>query len=526
MNRVLLCLALVVSMIATSCSTGPKPTDVIPASSSFVASVDVVSLALKGGLQDMSSFNSFKMIQSGIDQQPEEVKGLINNILENPSETGLSFRDDIYVFLSGETKEDQYGHISMVIRDVEKFNGFINQVLSDENIPLQVVAEGEFNIIKADRDGVVIWNNENLIISAPLNYRSRGAVVENTKKLFALQPLEMITSVNSYNELTGDEKDFNYWISSNSLKYFDEFNTPSIAPVLKKLDGCAGIAHLDFKDGEVVIDTKVFVTDIVKETYLSKKDLKFDTKLYEYFPKENIIIIGSCIDTDLLEKHINADENMAEMAPAFQAQVGVDMHTALSTLGSSMMLSFSDVMISKGIYGRDNVMPELNLGVQLNKDQENKWILDLLTKSTRYDQDGYFVLNLSSDINIYFAVTDELFYVSNNEDNVRKAAGILASENTFASSDLANHFADTSGFIYVDLDYDHLSESAKAKIAREFDPIQMSFVNGDNALLKDMELVSDEPLEGTYTLHLKNNEENSFKQIINLIDKNLVTFIR
>ncbi|QZT38929.1 DUF4836 family protein [Halosquirtibacter xylanolyticus] len=525
-NRILMCLALVVSLFATSCSTGPNPTDVIPSTAAFVASVDITSLARKGELQDLKSMNCYKMIESGVEQQPEEVREFLNLILKDPTVTGISFKDNIYGYMVNKDVDAQYFNVAMVLGDAEKFTQFMSKTIEMEGATFQMETEGGFKRIKLRHNGVLIWDNQYLVLSIASNYPSRKGLLESATALFSLQQTERITALESYNTLSGDDKDMNYWMSADLLIDYVASNNRMMSPMMEPFKGCAGMVHVDFKDGEIVSDSKVYLTEAVKEKYVSSKKMKFNTELYDYFPKNNVAIIASAIDKDMIKKRLEEEKDVDQMDKMFQKQAGVDIQTALATLGNSMMISFSDLQITEGRYGRSNYIPELNLAVALNKDQENKWILDLLAKATRYDQDGYFVLKVTNDINAYFAITDELFYVTNNQKNVRTTVGLSTPEETFASSEIASRFEDTMAFIYLDLEYDHLPKSIKKMALEAFTTSQMSFVDGEYALLEDMQMRSTSPTTGSYTIHFKNKEENSFKQIINLVDNNFVNFMR
>lgn len=88
--------SLVVMM--TSCSKSEDYVSAIPSDAVAVAKIDLASLVQKSAVMNTPDIRD--QIDAAFEQMPENVQGKLNQIKENPDESGIDFRKPVYLALT------------------------------------------------------------------------------------------------------------------------------------------------------------------------------------------------------------------------------------------------------------------------------------------------------------------------------------------------------------------------------------------------------------------------------------------
>lgn len=508
------------ALLVTSCTMGPSATDTIPSNSQIVGSVDLMSLAKKGDLAHWEDLNSMKAVSSALDNESKELKEMWNEVLANPENTGIDLSKDVYFFMVNDNASEQYSGLTFLLKDEAKFRSLLEKLGKESNDALIIDQVNGHNVVKVSPEVIMSWNQTHFLVLAATNYVSRSILEEKSDRLLSLEKSNSVNDISSFKQFVKDSKDINIWLSGSSLKPFIS-KMPQYAGMAFSLDECAFTGYLDFKDGEITIDSKAYYSSQVIKDFNLDKDMVFDKDLFKTVPKDNFVMMGLTLDMDMFESSMKKESAFEMIDQQCQKQCGVDFSTALKSFNPSMLLTLSDVnQIEIGRYGRKSTMPELNLAMSLNSAEDHQWLKDLLAKHTQYSNNGYYQLTVSEGIDVYFDLNDHHLVITNSEHNIKIATG-KSTAPSFDDSKLVLHFQKTPYFIYLDADYNHFTESMKAVIENEFPPYQRDFISGDKAIFKDAEITMLDNTVGSLSIRMKDKDENSLKQIITLVDDNI-----
>lgn len=256
----LACLTAAAALIV-SCGDGADYRNVLPADSFVTMSVDAASLLKKSGTCDAASNPLLDRLKAELDKAEElsaEEKEYLFSLLENPAESGLDLKKELFLFMSADGADinnpEVGGGLLFPVGDKSKLDALIARI--NEKSGTETVTEAGVSVVKigeeSEASGVCAYND----IACLLYFKTDpcGVVEEKVRKLFAQKRAESLMGDKAVAARLAARNDVNMVVSYANLSAM--MNNPMLAampgygmmlgnPMVKQV--------LDAFDGDCVI---------------------------------------------------------------------------------------------------------------------------------------------------------------------------------------------------------------------------------------------------------------------------------
>ncbi len=256
-----------------------------------VLKVNTMSLA---GKLDFDKIENMKSYDDMVDQM-NEVGIDMSKLFKNPLKSGISLKDNIYLFTE---LNDEKLNIGMVfgISDPNNFKDFIDKFASDAN--LEYKTSDEIFIYTSEDDNntemSIVWNDDACVI-----YFGNEESLSKSKHLLNQESEESILSNESYVKSEDKGGDASLYINykninkviENEIENLDSYYPKKIKDFYKNIEGSTLV--LNFNKDHMSIDGVQFFKDENKTeefNILGEKGL--DSKAIEYISSNGKILMG------------------------------------------------------------------------------------------------------------------------------------------------------------------------------------------------------------------------------------------
>ena len=263
----------------------------IPKNAMTVLKVNTMSLA---GKLDFDKIENMKSYDDMVDQM-DEVGIDMSKLFKNPLKSGISLKDNIYLFTE---LNDEKLNIGMVfgISDPNNFKDFIDKFASDAN--LEYKTSDEIFIYTSEDDNntemSIVWNDDACVI-----YFGNEESLSKSKHLLNQESEESILSNESYVKSEDKGGDASLYINykninkviENEIENLDSYYPKKIKDFYKNIEGSTLV--LNFNKDHMSIDGVQFFKDENKTeefNILGEKGL--DSKAIEYISSNGKILMG------------------------------------------------------------------------------------------------------------------------------------------------------------------------------------------------------------------------------------------
>ena len=263
----------------------------IPKNAMTVLKVNTMSLA---GKLDFDKIENMKSYDDMVDQM-NEVGIDMSKLFKNPLKSGISLKDNIYLFTE---LNDEKLNIGMVfgISDPNNFKDFIDKFASDAN--LEYKTSDEIFIYTSEDDNntemSIVWNDDACVI-----YFGNEESLSKSKHLLNQESEESILSNESYVKSEDKGGDASLYINykninkviENEIENLDSYYPKKIKDFYKNIEGSTLV--LNFNKDHMSIDGVQFFKDENKTeefNILGEKGL--DSKAIEYISSNGKILMG------------------------------------------------------------------------------------------------------------------------------------------------------------------------------------------------------------------------------------------
>jgi len=272
MKRLPILFTLIAGILLVSCSQKtPEFVNSIPDDAIGVVSIHPMKLHTKGKI------NSFEAIK-------EEVKDEIwGQILENPLSSGLMLDEYVYLFATMEEDVPVIGFVAG-IRDMGKFEKTLGNIEEDGTV--DETDMGSYKLTQPDQQGVIAWNEEQMIVLASPDHEEFELDFWTTKLDWMFSPVkeESLVSMVDFKDFLGKMKDINFWLSADDLmKVVERFTEESFQDFPVKLHNNYTHMYCDFSNG---------VMNLTSETNLSEEVQK---------NLDEVLVLNPSLNQDLLK---------------------------------------------------------------------------------------------------------------------------------------------------------------------------------------------------------------------------------
>lgn len=289
-SRMLACLA-AVSMLVVSCGGGDDYRDLLPADSFMTMSVNPASLLEKSGCEDPAQNPFLIRLKSEIDASADlsaEEKEYVYGLLENPAESGIDVKKDLFVFTSMDGSDidnpDMRMGLLLPIGNKSKFDDFIARIneksgtRSESENGVSVVVIGE----QAGAGAVCAYNDAACVLYIMSN--ASDDIVGNVRQLFDQKRSESLMGNKNIAAQLSERNDMNMVMSYAGMSSL--MNNPmfSSMPMMDALKDITIAGSMNFEKGRIVSEAQILFKDKESEAKV--------TELYSYVKPQTGSLLG------------------------------------------------------------------------------------------------------------------------------------------------------------------------------------------------------------------------------------------
>ncbi len=250
-------LALVIMM--TSCSKiSDNYVSAIPSDAVFVAKINVASMVKKSAemsIPDIPDIRNIRdSIEAAIDNSPESVRAKLQEIKDNPDNSGIDFSKPIYFAVTSVSRS--HAMVVAAVKDRKKLEELFKTLGEDTDDPsanMKLVKRGAFCEVETVGDFCKSAFGDNSVV---ISFNFDGKSAEDAVSLLSRDAGESILSDNKFDQLLGDGSDFAMYYDYGSL--MKSVNT--LTGNRSKADifeGAIGTLSVNFEDGEILLKSKL-----------------------------------------------------------------------------------------------------------------------------------------------------------------------------------------------------------------------------------------------------------------------------
>jgi hypothetical protein len=506
-----------------SCSTNPPESlKVIPKDTGAVSVVDMYSLYKKGNLQDIEELSFFKTIRKEVRNEDKRIAKFIDDLMENPTSTGVDFTEDLFMFYVNEAEDEQYFCMSLDIANQEDFSKFIDELLDKSKIEYNLEKEALYKYILIENEVAIAWDNEKAVFLMAQNRDSRKNLDLEIETLFELKETKQITVNKQFTDFYKEKKDVSFWFSSNVLATMQQF---------KQMQQQLGVdisdnymtAHLNFDDEKIKLNTKLFLNDKLTEKMQKHNiwNVNFNTKTLDYLPKESLANTSVAVDLLAYYELMKSEENLDQLERLFKQNLGFGLEEFMGSFKGSVVLSladFKEVEDPNNNYGETTTLPIIGMVFDLNTDKYLKILLDQIPANSLQKRDGYYEVKMGSAYDAYLAFDKGFCLFTNDKKSIKafKDGGLNSS--SLANSDKAANFSNSGYYTFVNLDYNDYPKEIKKEINKMQSSKESDLFNTWSKFTKSMEMRMIDVSSAEFTLTTKSKGENSLHALLKVLD--------
>ncbi|HMT35042.1 MAG TPA: DUF4836 family protein [Chitinophagaceae bacterium] len=367
-----------------SCNKIPNHAKYIPKNALGVFAIDMDKLSKKLIWNVLTGSEIFDEMQKDI--KNEESKKAMKDF----SNIGIDPATTLYIFYTGNMKDENHPCLLAGMKDVSKFESFLSK-----NYPaITVVDNKEFKSCLIESKFILSWNKE-AAIATMINNRfsyetdSTGAEIvvpdmvneekdkNYLKELFALNSTNAITSNDNFKKLQNDGHDFSLWVNYEELyKQNKDLNTAELKAFIKDdyFRDAALATGFDFEKGAVDMEMDYYFSKELAAIYKKYSNENMDEKLVNSIPSKDIdLLVAYNLKPKMIEDFLK-EFKLDGLANLGLVAVGTSMETILSAFKGDMVFALTDMKLktkdttqNPDIYVSD--MPDFNLTYAMNVNQ-------------------------------------------------------------------------------------------------------------------------------------------------------------
>ncbi len=402
----LACLTAAAALIV-SCGGGADYRNVLPADSFVTMSVDAASLLKKSGTCDAASNPLLDRLKTELDKAEElsaEEKEYLFSLLENPAESGLDLKKELFLFMSADGADinnpEVGGGLLFPVGDKSKLDALIARI--NEKSGTETVTEAGVSVVKigeeSEASGVCAYND----IACLLYFKTDpcGVVEEKVRKLFAQKRAESLMGDKAVAARLAARNDVNMVVSYANLSAM--MNNPMLGamPMMDVLKGALVMGSANFEKGRIVSDAAVSYKDkaSVEKAAAFYAYVKPQTgDLLRYVPAGSLAALSYGLDGEKLYAMLAA-------MPGYGMMLGNPMvKQVLDAFDGDCVISFSGMT-------PDGRFPIASLLAQVNDPAVLQTVVtNLAGMPVQQTAEGEYVFN-SGDVSVLFGVKNKVLY--------------------------------------------------------------------------------------------------------------------
>lgn len=364
-------------LFLSSCSNSPENLKVIPEETNAVSVIDIYSIIKKGKLNEIAELKFFKTFKKEIRNENKKVSKIIDNLIEDPTMSGINFKTDIFAYYVNEANDEKFISFSAEIKNQEKFAEFIENVLDKLEIEFDIEKDKNYSYTLIGNEAVIGWDESKAVLLIAENYKSRENLDLEIETLMELKEKDQITANVEFNKFYKSKKDISIWFSTNLFKDSYEFKKIEKEIDLDITDNYIS-SYLNFEDNNISLLTQ-FTANSEIQKMMEENDVwnnSFNNQILKYFPKKHYATASISLNPMSYYNIIEQEDDFEKIQSEFERETELDLKDLFETIKGNAVYS---------LFGFENVeYTYMAYGYGFN---ENK--ADLLDKRYVISEAGY-----------------------------------------------------------------------------------------------------------------------------------------
>ncbi len=501
MKRIPIIIVIIAGVLLISCSQKtPEFVNSIPDDAVAVVSMHPMKIHTKGKI------NSFESIKEKV---KDEVFG---QILENPLSSGLMLNEYVYLFATMEEEAPVLGFVAG-IRDMGKFENILGKIEEDGSV--NDTDMGEYKYIQPDQEGIIAWNEEQVIILASPDHDQFELSFWTSRLDWMFSPVkeESIVSMVDFKNFQGKMKDINLWLSADDLKkVIERFSKENIPDIPLNLYNNYSHMYCEFSDG---------VMNITGETNFSEEVQKNIDEILVLNPNLNedmlkmapggdlLLAIATSMDLEKVQKLVEKinPPQLDGMGGKLEEATGITAETLLNAFTGEFTLSVN------ALEEEAMIPAEVFIGLGVKSDEIQKLLLEQVGSLVPVEEQGdFFVINIQGN-EIYSGIINNNWIITNVKGYKEKVKSGKVEE-SLLDSKFAD-FSDKSVGMYLNLDLDSYPEMVQEMINQNAE--QRTWIEQLTASL-DYIGMSGGDKQSLFTVKTNKSNENSLYTLLSIAE--------
>ena len=338
MKKIGFCIGIAVSFFLFACSGKTDYEKALPEDAALVASFDLNSIAVKGGLEGGQGQLTMQRLCNILKSSISGSDGLIDKIGEDPEESGLSFQNKLYVFVGARSSL-----VGMLMRTVNDRK--VEDLL--ELLREQGVCDGlhESDGCKWTVMGKVLvayTEDAFLVLASPDGRNARD--MQHTAAMLLRQEIEdSYAASDDFQCIQRAKGDITVWASMALLP--ERYTYPLTMGLSAELKGenVKALAVLNFEQGKLCCDIRSLTTDEVMSGVVDKyadATAPVAGRYLDVFPLNTFGWATAHVNGELLFKYLNENPTVHQY---FEHSImPLDFHAIFSAIRGDVSLAVTD----------------------------------------------------------------------------------------------------------------------------------------------------------------------------------------
>lgn len=410
-------------LLFVSCTDGSRYVLSLPDDAALVSAVNLKTLSQKAGLNDEKEKNIARKLKNVFRSDLEGSQGLVDKIIQDPSESGISFKDNIYFF----------------IREHAASAGILARVTNRGAVTDLLNTFHEQQVCSALRESggctwtvmgktLIAYSDIALVAMTPLQQGEAKDLQHQAERLLRQKEGEGFAATSDYQKMMEAKGDI---VTLASLELLpSEYITPLTMGVSAdlKLKNVKALATLSFENGKAVADISSLITDNVMNDLLEKQlkacsvlkghyldTFSANTGLWAAVNINGGQIFSLLNENPTMRRQFQTSMIPLDFAAIFNAIKGDVTIAFPNPLRNREFIMYADVTNRDFLQTFESLKPLVALSggqVKLFNKGENAYEFRAVDAS---------MLNLGKGpMALWFGVKDNRFYLTNNEQLVDK----------------------------------------------------------------------------------------------------------
>lgn len=479
-------------MLLASCSKGPKTASYIPNDAMVVVNLNVKQLLDKADAKNIDNISFVKLARQELRNENAELATLVDDIIANPTSTGLDLREDIVYFMN----EVGDGAIIIPMHKESTFEKFLNDLTTKNGLTCNITKEDGYTT--ADMDiTLVTYNGDVAIIPINANNPNKFA-----KGLFGLDNEKSLAKNKNYKAHWKGRSEMGFWMDMNNLlalaEQFGSLEKMGIPKeYLDEMRKGGYSCNLLFDKGAIrfVVEAHGISSKLIKEF---KQD--FNGKLINYMPEQCLGTLAYGVKTDWIAEIMDNSGEFDMEEPVLGEK---NLKEIINAFGGSFLLNIFDITT-----GDNGIMPMMALAADIKDAALVREVLESfgLEKSG----DMYVIPDLGIG-DLMVGINDKVIYVT----NATEAASQFANGGYKNAMKAVASRAKKGNYLYVDLNLSHYPTNIVSLIPDNLVQLLSNY-------LDYTECSSSSDTKAEWSIYLAEKKENSLLATLHFVDNNLI----